>query len=163
MSTTYTNSITDTYTVARAKYVLGKVYEDLLGLYQANVIRKERCDSVRDDLLYLAEKKVLKYFQFQFKKPDGTEVGGLHYEVNSSGAVNTDDKTGGLDYWGLPTGTTFNLLVQLNNSADNYKEVNEELERRGWGTGSALSGSQQYLKSYSKDGYGYKQSKIGQW
>ncbi len=163
MSTTYTNSTTDTFTVARAKYVLGKVYEDLLAIYQANIITKERCDSLRDDLVYLAEKKVLQYFQFQLKKADGTEIGGLHYEVNSSGIINTDDKTGGLDYWSLPTNTTLGLLVSMDNASSNYDEVNQELTRRGWGTGNALSGTQQYLKSYSKDGYGYKQSKIGQW
>ena len=163
MSTTYTSSITDTYTVARAKYVLGKVYEDLLAMYQANVITKERCDKLRDDLLFLAEKRVLRYFQFQLKKTDGAEIGGLHYEVNSSGTINTDDKTGGIDYWGLPSNTKLILLVDLNNSAANYDEVNEELERRGWGTGAALSGTQQYLKTYSKDGFGFKQSKIGQW
>lgn len=163
MTITYTNSVTETYTIARAKYVLGKVYEDLLALYQANIITKERCDKTRDDLLYLAEKKVMKYFQFQLKKADDTEVGGLHYEVNSSGAINIDDKTGGIDYWNLPTGTKFNLLVQLDNSSSNYDEVNQELERRGWGKGNSLSGTQQYLKTYSKDGYGYKQSKIGQW
>lgn len=163
MSTTYTNSITDTFTIARAKYVLGKVYEDLLAMYQANIISKERCDKLRDDLLYLAGKKVLRYFQFQFKKTDGTEIGGLHYEVNSTGTINIDDKTGGIDYWNLPSNTSLILLIDLDNTSSNYDEVNLELKRRGWGTGTALTGTQQYLKSYSKDGYGYKQSKIGQW
>lgn len=163
MTTTYTNSVSDTYTIARAKYVLGKVYEDLLAIYQANIITKERCDNTRNDLLYLAENKVLKYFQFQFKKTDGAEIGGLHYEVNASGSISIDDKTGGLDYWNLPTGVRFTLLVHMDSSAPNYDTVNQELERRGWGKGNSLSGTQEYLKSYSKDGYGYKQSKIGQW
>jgi hypothetical protein len=143
--------------------VLGKVYEDMLALFQAGLLTKEKCDRWRDDLLYIIDNRTMSYFQFQLKKSDGSEIGGLHYEQSSTGTITTDDKTGGIDYWNLPEHSKVNLLVSLNTSAAKYNEVNEELNRRGWGTGSALTGTQEYLKSYSKDGFGFKQSKIGQW
>lgn len=163
MSTTYTRSETDTYTEARARYVLGKVYEDMISLFQANFLTKAKCDQWREDLLYIIDKRAMSYFQFQFKKADGSEIGGLHYEQNSTGGISSDDNTGGIDYWELPSDTKVSLLVNLNISSINYAEVNEELNNRGWGSGQSLSGTQQYLKSYSKDGFGYKQSKIGAW
>jgi hypothetical protein len=150
MSTTYTRSETDTYTEARARYVLGKVYEDMISLFQANFLTKAKCDQWREDLLYIIDKRAMSYFQFQFKKADGSEI-------------SSDDNTGGIDYWELPSDTKVSLLVNLNISSINYAEVNEELNNRGWGSGQSLSGTQQYLKSYSKDGFGYKQSKIGAW
>ena len=163
MSHTYTQSITDTYTEARAKYVLGKVYEDMIALFQAGILTKERCDSWRNDLLYIIDNRAMSYFQFQLFKSDGTEIGGLHYEQNSTGAITSDDKTGAIDYWNLPANSSVRLHVSLNTSSSKYIEVNTELNNRGWGTGNSLNGTQQYLKSYSKDGFGLKQSKIGQW
>ncbi len=163
MSLTYTKSVTDTYTEARARYVLGKVYEDMLALFQAGIITKAKCDQWRDDLMYILENRAMSYFEFQLIKTDGTKIGGLHYELNASGGISTDDRTGGIDYWDLPENVSGSLLVDLNKAAAKYDEVNTELNRRGWGTGNALAGTQSHLKSYSKDGYGFKQSKIGQW
>lgn len=163
MVTTYTASNTDTYTIARAKYVLGKVYEDLIGLYQANLIKKEICDKWRDDLLYIIENRALDYFQFQLIRSDNTEIGGLHYVLDATGNIYTDDRTGGIDYWGLPSNTRVKLLVSLAANSSKTSEVNAELERRGWGSGNPLSGTAQYMKSYSREGFGFKQSKIGEW
>jgi hypothetical protein len=68
-----------------------------------------------------------------------------------------------LNYWSLPSDTRVNLLVDLDYSSPNIDEVNRQLEAWGWGSGNALSGTSNYLKSYSKEGYGFQQSKIGSW
>ena len=163
MALSYTRSEASSYSEARARYVMGKVYEDLLGLTHRGLITKERADQIRSDVLYLLNKQVLEYFQLQFKKPDGTEIGGLHYELKSDGQIYSDEDSGNINYWMLSSDTKVNLLVSLNRSASNIQEVDEQLEEWGWGTGKSLEGTRQALKSYSKDGYGLNQSKIGDW
>lgn len=163
MTTTITRSATDTFTEARANYVLGKVYEDTLAMYTAGILSKDRCDTWRTQLYYIINNRALKYFQFQFTKSDGTKVGGLHYELKADGNISSNDKSGGVDYWNLPSGVGVYLLVDLDNSSPKISEVNEQLAKWGWGTGPPMDGTQDFLKSYSKDGFGVKQSKIGQW
>lgn len=162
MSYTNTKSESTTYTEARAKYVMGKVYEDLLGLMNRGLITLERANKIREDVLYLLNKQVLKYFQLQFKTPEGSEIGGLHYEVKD-GNVYSNENSGSLNYWSLSSNTTVNLLVDLNYSASNISEVNKQLEEWGWGSGNPLTGTKESLKNYSKDNYGLSQSKIGTW
>lgn len=162
MTGTYTRSITDTYTEARARHAMGKVYEVLMALMVADLITKDRADQIKSDILYLLSKRALKFFELQFKK-SGREIGGLHYEVRSDSTISIDDDSGDIDFWGLDKSVTVGLLVQLNYSSPNIDEVNRQLAAWGWGTGSALSGEQQYSKSYSKDGFGIKQSIIGKW
>lgn len=162
MTQAYTRSITDTYTEARARYVMGKVYEDLMSLMLAGLITKDRADKIRTDILYLLSKKALKFFELQFKK-SGSEIGGLHYEVRNDSAISMDDDSGNIDFWGLDKTVTVGLLVQLDKSSPNIDEVNRQLAAWGWGTGNALTGIPQFSKSYSKDGFGVKQSIIGKW
>ncbi|WP_422104481.1 hypothetical protein [Winogradskyella sp.] len=163
MSTSYTRSESSTYTEARARYVMNKVQEDLLGLMSRDLISLDRVKSIKSDVLYLLNKEALKYFQLQFKTPDGEEVGGLHYEVNANGQIYSDEDSGRINYWMLSSDIKVNLLVQLDRDSKNIAEVDRQLEDWGWGTGSALTGTREVLKSYSKDGYGVTQSKIGAW
>ena len=163
MSTTSTNTITDTYSETRAKYVMGKVYEDFMGLMTRAIISKERADRMRRDLLYLLDKKVLKSFQLQFANRNGQKIGGIHYEVRSDSTIAIDDQSGGIDFWGLDDDTTVNLFIKKDPSSPNLAEVNRQLIAWGWGPGSALAGTSTYAKSYSNSGFGVKQSIIGTW
>ncbi|CAL2105532.1 bacHORMA_1 domain-containing protein [Tenacibaculum sp. 190524A02b] len=160
---TYSRSQTTTYTEARARYVMGKVHEDLIGLMNRGLIDLERANGIKDSVLYLLNKEALLYFQLQFNEPDGTEIGGLHYELNSDGTIYSDEDSGNIDYWLLSKETKVNLLVNLDRSSSNIDEVDKQLEDWGWGKGNALEGTKELLKSYSKDGYGLTQSRIGQW
>lgn len=162
MSDTYVNSATNTYTEARARYVMGKVYEDLIGLMTADLITKDYADKTRRELLYLLDKKVLKSFQLQFKDAYGREKGGIHYEVRADSTIAVDDQTGGIDFWGLD-GITVNLFIKKDPYSPNLAEVNRQLIAWGWGSGSALTGSATYAKSYSSGGFGVQQSIIGKW
>src|SRR5258708_6526223 len=107
MSVTTTRSVTDTYTEARARYVMGKVYDHLVSLYMRGIIAKDYADEIRRDILYLMDKKALTYFQLQFKKPGGVEIGGLHYEVRADSTISMDQDSTGLDFCGLPKNTSF--------------------------------------------------------
>ncbi len=163
MSYTTTRSVTDTYTEARARYVMGKVYDHLVSLYTRGLITKDYADSLRNDLLYLLGKRALTYFQLQFKTSSGGEFGGLHYEVRADSTLSVDDESGGLDFWGLPSNTSVSLLVNLNRSSAYITEVDRQLEAWGWGSGSSLHGTHAPSKTFSKDGFGLKESIVGTW
>lgn len=163
MSHTYTQSQSSTYTEARAKHVMGKVYEDLIGLNSRGLISIDRAEKIKNDILYLLNKEALKFFQLQFNNSKGEKIGGLHYELNVNGHIVSDEDSGNINYWSLASDTKVGLLVQLDYSSSKIDEVNKQLESWGWGSGKALEGTQEHLKSYSKDGYGLKQSKIGTW
>lgn len=156
-------SETDTYSESRARDVMGKVYEDLLGLQGRGLITNDRANSIRRDVLYLLDKRALDYFQLQFRNASGGEIGGLHYKVSSDGTLQGDSDSGSIDYWMLSEGTKVKLLVSLDRSSSKIEEVDQQLDDWGYGDGTALSGTSQYLKSYSKDGFGLIQSKIGEW
>lgn len=163
MSATNTNTVTDTYSETRARYVMGKVYEDFMGLMARDVITKEYADRMRRELLYLLDKKVLKSFQLQFTNTKGQKIGGINYEVRSNSTIAVDDQSGGIDFWGLDDDTKVNLFIQKDSLSPNLAEVNRQLLAWGWGAGSALTGTETYAKSYSNGGFGVKQSTIGTW
>jgi hypothetical protein len=79
MSYTNTRSVTDTYTEVRARYVMGKIYDYMVGIYTRGFISKQTADNWRDQLMYLLDKRAVSYFQFQFRTPLGLEY-GIHYE-----------------------------------------------------------------------------------
>jgi hypothetical protein len=162
MTNTMTRSVTDTYTEARARYVMGKVYDHLVSLYIRGLITKDRADRMRADILYLMDRRAVTYFELQFKTP-GYSDRGLHYEVRADSTISLDDESGGLNFWGLSDNTTVSLVVKLNDSSPHIAEVNRQLEEWGWGKASALSGTNQSSKSFSKDGFGLKESIVGSW
>ncbi len=162
MTGTYTRSVSDTYTETRARYVMGKVYDHLVNLYLRGIMSKTDADRMRSDILYLMDKRAITYFQLQFKTP-GYADRGLHYDVRGNSTISIDDESGGLNFWGFSGNTSVNLVVMLNRSSPHIAEVDQQLEAWGWGTASALSGVHTASKSFSKDGFGLKESIVGSW
>lgn len=163
---TYTNSYsqTNTYTEARAQHIMDKIYDDTLGMWNAGLITKAQSENWRKDLLYLLNKQVLHKFEFQFRKPNGDEIGGLRQIVRDDNSILDDDDSGGNDFFNLPMNTNASLVVMLDSNSKNYNEANEELKKRGWGNnGKGLTGNAQAHGNYSKDGYGVNINKIGEW
>jgi hypothetical protein len=159
---TYTRSVSDTYTEARARYVMGKVYDHLVSLYLRGIITKAEADRMRGNILYLMDRRAITYFQLQFKAL-GYPDRGLHYEVRADSTIAMDYESGGINFWSLSSDTSVHLLVKLNRSSPHIAEVDRQLEEWGWGTGSALDGTYQESKSFSKDGFGLKESIVGTW
>lgn len=158
MIQSFTASGTDTYSEARANYIVGKVYENTLNLMNTGLITKLRADGIRQDILYLLSKKALKWFELQFRKPDGAQIGGIHYELKADGSIYSDEPSGGLDFWELPSNTVVKLLIDLDRTSPYIAEVDAQLAAWGWGTGSALQGTMEYHRSFSKEGFGLQQS-----
>jgi len=141
---------------------MGKVYDHLVNLYLIGIITKTRADRMRSDILYLMDRRALSSFELQFKTP-GYPDKGLHYEVRGDSTISLDDESGGINFWTLGSNTSVTLLVSLNRSSPHINEVDRQLSEWGWGVGSALAGAHQASKSFSKDGFGLKESIIGTW
>jgi hypothetical protein len=157
-----TRTNTSTYTEARARYVVGKVYEDFLSMLSRGLITKHSADKWREDLIYIMGQQALDQFEVQFTRPNGKRD-GFRYKLDDSGNIYTDDDSGEVDYYDWPNGTVANLVVTLRENSIRYRDVLEELHsRRGWGNnGSSLEGDNSDPRSFSNSGYGLNRNKIG--
>lgn len=159
-TSTLTASSTDAYTEARARYVMGKAYDDFLALMSrgfANVT-KDVLDNWREDLLYFMDKRALDWFQVQFVFPDGTQK-ALMYEVKPNGMFLADNASGGINFWQFPRETRVSLLVHRNQNS--RAETDAYILRKGWGTGSEIKGNSGGQITFSKDNYGLTRKMIG--
>jgi hypothetical protein len=156
-------SASNTYTEARARYVMGKVYEEITSMMLVGLITIERANLIRTQLLYLLDKQALTFFEFQFYRST-IQIGGLRYIVRADNTIVADDESGNIDFWTLHnTGVFVTLFLELNQSSPNIGAVQVQLEKWGCGNGRALSGTERVHNQYSSNGYGVKQSIFGTW
>lgn len=148
MSTTFTISATETYSEADVKAVMKNTYEDIIGFANRKIISYDRAKGWIEDLIFILNRKCLSFFEIKLYDKDGKWIETYRYEV-SSGSFVSGSSSGGIDYFKYPEGTTAGLLASLDFSNENANEVNRILkEERGWGTGSASSGTAQKERSY---------------
>lgn len=165
MSQTFTATGTrsSTYSEARARSVMDKVLDDIVGLFARGFIAKQRAIDWYQDLLYILSQEAAALFELQCTLPGGRRV-GLRYVITDDGQIYEDSDSGGLDYFALPDGTTVNLFVELRTYARHYRDVLAELGRRGWSTnGRQLDGTVTRERAYTKEGYGVTRHRVGGW
>ncbi len=160
MSTTFTFSGTDTYSVSDVKAVMQNTYEDIIGFANRGIISYNTAKNWINDLTFVLNEKVVKFFEVQLYDKNSTCYKSYRYNVDTYGYLNTGSMSGGINYYSLPDGTTVKLYVHLDFSKNNSASVNEELKRRGWGTGEALEGSETYQRSYISNNLQLKRSEI---
>ncbi|AEA42424.1 hypothetical protein [Fluviicola taffensis] len=164
MSDSYSSSVSSTYTESRAKYVMGKIYDDFCAIdlrgfdqFEAN---PNQLKEWKEDLFYIMTKQDLDYFQLKFSHGIPRKTVALEYKVKSDGTIHSDNDSGKINYRQFPANTTVSIVVRRYGN----KEVGEYLESKGWGNnGIFVDGSTSNAGSYSKDGYGVNRNKIGQW
>jgi Bacterial HORMA domain family 1 len=149
-----------TYSETKADYVTGRIYEELKGIYYRGLITSEEAVDMRTILLNLQRMEALDFFEIQFIIPN-SEPWGLRYILDSIGGINIDDRSGNIDYYKLPENTFVNFLVKLVKNEEKAQKGEEYLTKLGWGDGESLNNEGNYLKSFSKEGYGFAQNKIG--
>jgi hypothetical protein len=149
-----------TYSETKADYVTGRIYEELKGIYYRGLITSERAVNMRTILLNLQRMEALDFFEIQFIKPN-QEICGLRYTLDSMGGINIDDRSGNIDYYKLPDETSVNFLIKLVRNQEKAQRGDEYLTNLGWGNGKSLNEEGNYLKSFLKEGYGFKQNIIG--
>lgn len=159
---TATRSLTDTYTDARLRAVMAEVGADFYAPAAASLISNETARKWTEELAFILQHQAANSFQVQCTKPNGTKI-ALHYTVSNDGTVHESSNAGGIDFFGLPAGTTVSLFVNLDWQSPNIAIVRDYIARRGWGTGQAVPGDPIRDRTYSKEGYGIVRSKIGDW
>lgn len=164
MTTSYTTTQTSTFTEARARAVMHHVLEDFMLAASANLIARDTIQRWFEELSYAVENNVVRAFQLQLTTPTEKRM-ALNYEVLDDGTVLGESKGGGFDPYGLPQGTRVGLCVTFNRSAPRYAKVNAYLvEKCGWGSsGILVEGNMSRDRAYSKDGFGFARSKVGDW
>ena len=163
MADTFTSTQTTTYTDARAKHVMDKVFEDFTALVVRGFVSDDKIKKWKEDLLYLMREEVLIYFEIHLTKPNG-EMPALRYYVKADSSLSQDSASGALGLYGLPSDTRANLYAHLNGEHPHYQRALDELHNnRGWGFGNTANGTMEKHHAYSKEGYGVERNKIGNW
>ena len=112
-------------------------------------------------LTYLQLAGVLKFFEVQIQVP-GRPQFGIRYTVSADGSVQQDSASGGLDVYGLPSGTTVRLHVEPIGELPAH--VRAELARRGWGfSGQSIDAPASERRAFSSGGYGLIREHLGTW
>ncbi len=160
---TSTRSGTSTVTAARVRIVMLEVTADFLGLVAAGLITFDQCTSWTEDLTFVLEREAAHGYQIQLKC-FGYLPRALEYRVSADGTIQESSKSGGIDYFSLPTGTKATLFLELDFDCSRIETVKEYLRRRGWGfDGQAVTGNTTRDRAYSNAGYGVIRHKVGDW
>lgn len=160
MSTSYTFSGTDSYTVSDVKTVMQNTYEDIIGFANNSIISYLTAKDWIEDLTFMLNAKVIKFFELQLYDEAGNRYKSYHYDVDTYGYLSTGSLSGGINYYSFPDGTKAKLFAELDFSKNNAASINEELYRRGWGSGTAMEGTKTYERSYISNNLQLKRSVI---
>jgi hypothetical protein len=163
MTDTRSRSGTNTYSDARARTVMLEVGADFYALASANLITFDVAEKWTEELSFVLLQQTVRGFQIQLRRP-GSPTIALDYRVSNDGSVLESSTAGGINYYGLPVGTTAGLVVDFNCEARNIAVVKRYIVERGWGTnGQAVEGEVVRDRVYAKDGFGVIRSKVGNW
>jgi hypothetical protein len=161
MSYTATATISSTITKARVHAVMQKVRTAFTALAVLGLITHDQATKWGDDLTYLQLERAIEFFEIQLKTLDGRRY-GLRFTIFDDGTIQQDSKSGGLDFYGAPKGTTANVYAHTRPNTP--QRVWDELARRGWGTnGKRLEAFASERRAFSNDGYGIVREKLGEW
>lgn len=144
----FTFSGTDSYSEADVKAVMQNTYEDIIGFANRQIISYDRAKGWIEDLTYILKQKVVNFFEIQLYNTSGQKFMSYRYTVDSYGYLSTGSASGGMDYYSIPNGCRATLYVDLDYSKPNTNAVNAELNRRGWGTGTAMDGTHTHERNY---------------
>src|SRR5688500_10905088 len=106
MSTTYTFSGTDSYSVSDVKAVMQNTYEDIIGFANRGIITYNKAASWIDDLSYVLNQKVINFFEIQLYDKYSNWYKTYRYDVDSYGFLTTGSMSGGINYYSFSAGTT---------------------------------------------------------
>ena len=161
MSYTATASISATITEAQVRAVMQKVRTTFSALAVMGLITHDQATKWATDLTYLQLEGAIEFFEIQLKTLDGRRY-GLRFSIFDDGSIQQDSKSGGIDFYGAPKGTTANLYAHTRPNTP--QRVWDELARRGWGTnGRRLDVATSERRAFSNDGYGIVREKLGEW
>lgn len=160
MNSTKTKSRTNTHTKTRAKELMRKrVAPDIQSLATRGFITRDKASKWACDLSYLAEEDAIEYFDMCFSH-ESERMGGYRYTFICNKTVTTDELSGGLNLWNLPSNVSVEIVVRLRSNLAPH--IWSYLSRKGWvGGGELLSGDSSRDRTFSYQGYGVTRQNFG--
>ncbi|MDC0721331.1 HORMA-1 domain-containing protein [Nannocystis bainbridge] len=163
MASTFTNTEASTFTEARARAVMVKIFVDFTAMKNAGLISAARADNWHEVLLFGLYQEAIEMFQVAFTSPAGQQW-ALDYQIKDDGSVATDQRPGGNNYAVFPQGTSVCLTVRMRQKARGRQKVLDFMKQHGWGMeGTILTGDAYVDRQYSQNGYGVTRTKVGEW
>lgn len=160
MSSTGSQSVTNTFTEARARDIMAKINDDFYSITMRGFTFLDNnpkwFERYRIDILYILLHQDLKTFQVQFKH--GGNENALQYIIKSDNSIQSNRDSGGVNYQNIHKDAEINIVIELHGDP----KVWDELEMRGWRKNASMVTGQETNKgAYSKDGYGAAIKLIG--
>ncbi|MFI5172907.1 MAG: hypothetical protein ACHQFW_10980 [Chitinophagales bacterium] len=138
MYTTFTISGTEVYSEADVKAVMKNAYEDIIGFANRGIISYSRAKTMIEDLIFILNRKCLKYFEIRLFNSNNIRIEAFRYEV-VVGNFLAGSNSGGINYFKYPEGTKASLYAELDWSHNDASEVDRVLhEERNWGYGAKI-------------------------
>ena len=159
MSGTFTHSNSNTFTEARARYVLGKMKDDFMNAsYRGfTTITQAKFMKWSNDVAFVAQQNALEKCELQFKWEDKTAA--VIYEVTADGSIQVDADSASLNFHSIPADATVSIVIQRDQANE---IVSKYLKENGWtSNGKFVEGSADSAGGYPKDGYGVNIKTIG--
>jgi hypothetical protein len=154
-------SMSSTATEARVREVMKHVFADITGLATRGFTSHERAAKWRDDLTWMLSNEVISSFELQLEAP-GKPARGFHYNVSDDGSLQEAGRSGGMQLYAFPDGTTASIIVSFKRPLSD--EIKEEIKARNWTSpGAYLKGEKTRDRAYSCDGYGIIRNRVGDW
>ncbi len=163
MSSTFTESVSYTFTEARAREVMAHVLADFMAVATHGFVSRASIITWHEEIEYCVLKETIASFELQFVRPDAKRA-GLRYVVHDDGSISGGVRAGGLDLYALPKDTKAKVCISYRDGAPRLAEVQKYLASRGWtNTGSLIGGTSERDRAYASDGYAIARQKVGDW
>ena len=169
MSSTYTASKSETFTITDAKYLASKVQTDLMRLHRLYYASHSaptinEIQEYHDELVLLQIYNFLKEIEYGFRL-DQRWIKALKYTARQSGVLTTDDDPGGIRHTIIPNNARFTSFLRYNNrwnSAECESEQKEFLNKTPVKrtTGKGYAGTWMEDRAYSSSGRGLMRSGV---
>ena len=162
MSSTYTHSQAQTFTISNARYLASKVQTDLMRLHRL-YYDSHRRPTITEINEYYEELVLLQRYDFldeiEYGFHDGRSwIKALKYTARQGGVLAADDDPGGIRYSNVPPNAKFTSVLKYNHRwGDDYLPdkrtfLNQTPVRRVPGDG--YSGHWEQQRAYSAGGRG---------
>ena len=119
---TATRSQANSFNEVRLRAVMPEVGADFTNMAGAGIISFAVAQRWTEELTFVLQKQAARGFKIQLSCPGYAPI-ALDYRVSSDGTVRESGRAGGIDYYGLPDGTTATLFVDLDDNSRNIMEV----------------------------------------
>lgn len=167
MSSTYTHSQAETFTITNAKYLASKVQTDLMRLHRF-YYSSHGSPTLTDIEKYYNELVLLQVYNFLDEieygfTVDGTWVKALKYTARQGGVLTSDEDPGGIRHGYVPSNASFSSFLRYNSRWHSFLSDKQAFLDRTpiqRTTGSGFNGNWQQQRAYSSGGRGLLRSGI---